>query len=408
MDEPDEPQPDPTPPDFDESAATVLSQTPTLETEDLPAGMTPRELAHTLQGKTLDQFHLQQFVGGGGMGVVFKALDTTLDRVVAVKVVASHSLSTEDLKRRFLVEAQSAARLDHPNIARVYDSGRSRGLPYIVFEYIEGMNIRDLVINHGPLPLGDALSYSYQIAHALAHASQRDVVHRDIKPSNILVTREGQAKLVDMGLARFYQVDTSEEELTNTGVTLGTFDYISPEQARDPRLADTRSDIYSLGCTLFYMLAGHPPFSQGTPAQKLLQHQGDQPPELLDLRPEIPEPVGELVQNMLEKRPEDRPQTPLELVGALADLLRSQGLQTPQALAPPPRVPVFEQSHAWRRHAPWVLPIVGLLLVSGLMFAIRHNTTDDLPWPTLQKKSDAPIEEEPLLLFKNDAPPSTE
>jgi len=349
--------------------------------------MTPRELALALKGQMLDQFHMQQFVGGGGMGVVFKARDTTLDRIVAVKVVASHSLSTEDLKKRFLVEAQSAARLDHPNIARIYDSGRSRGLPYIVFEYIEGANIRDLVIKHGPLPLGDALSYTYQIAHALTHASQRDVIHRDIKPSNILVTRDGQAKLVDMGLARFHQVDATEEDLTNTGVTLGTFDYISPEQARDPRVADTRSDIYSLGCTLFYMLAGHPPFSQATPAQKLLKHQGERPPELLVLRPELPETVGKLVQCMLAKQPENRPQTPTELVVALADLLQTEGLQVPQTLATPPVVPVFRTPRAWRRHLPWVLPIAALLAISSWMSSTGRQATDKVPWPEIPTSS---------------------
>jgi len=367
MDQSSEPQSPKDQEDFDESEATVLSPNSKLKAEDLPTGMTPRELALALKGEMLDQFHMQQFVGGGGMGVVFKARDTTLDRVVAVKVVASHSLSTEDLKKRFLIEAQSAARLDHPNIARIYDSGRSRGLPYIVFEYIEGANIRDLVLNHGPLPLGDALSYTCQIAHALTHASQRDVIHRDIKPSNILVTHDGQAKLVDMGLARFYQVDAPEEELTNTGVTLGTFDYISPEQARDPRVADTRSDIYSLGCTLFYMLAGHPPFSQATPAQKLLKHQGERPPELLTLRPELPETVGKLVQCMLAKQPEDRPQTPTELVVALADLLQTEGLQVPQTLSPPPVIPVFQTPQAWRRHLPWALPIAALLAISSWM-----------------------------------------
>ena len=363
--------------DFEESSATVLTPTSTLRAEELPAGMTPRELAHALQGEMLDQFLLEQFVGGGGMGVVFKALDTTLDRVVAIKIVASQSISAEDIQRRFLVEAQSAARLDHPNIARVYDSGRSRGLPYIVLEYIAGINIRDLVLNHGPLPLGDALSYGYQIAHALAHAWQRDVVHRDIKPSNILITSEGQAKLVDMGLARFYEVGTSEVELTNTGVTLGTFDYISPEQALDPRAADARSDIYSLGCTLFFMLVGHPPFSQGTAAQKLLQHQGDRPPELLALRPDIPEAVDKLVQRMLAKRPEDRPSSPVELVAALAALLQEQGLPAPQALAPLPMPLRSQRAAAWRRHAPWMVPIAALLAINAwINFPSNESTAD--------------------------------
>src|SRR5688500_5152708 len=195
-----------------ESDATVIGAQTSVTPLNYPRGLTSRELAHALRGEMLGHFLLQQFIGGGGMGVVFKALDTTLDRVVAVKVVASHRMDDEDLQRRFLVEAQSTARLDHPNIARVHYIGRDRGLPYIVFEYIEGMNLREMAARRGVLPVGEAISYVYQIAHALAHAWQRDVVHRDIKPSNILVTPDGQAKLVDMGLARLTQVDATDEE----------------------------------------------------------------------------------------------------------------------------------------------------------------------------------------------------
>ena len=372
---------------YSESDATVLTPTSALQAADLPAGMTPRELAGALQGEMLDHFKLQQFVGGGGMGVVFKALDTTLDRVVAVKVVASRSISNEDLQRRFLIEAQSAARLDHPNIARVYDSGRSRGLPYIVFEYIEGANIRDIVVNHGPLPLGDALSFSYQIAHALAHAWQRDVVHRDIKPSNILVNQEGLAKLVDMGLARLYQVGAPEEDLTNTGVTLGTFDYISPEQARDPRLADARSDIYSLGCTLFYMLAGHAPFSEGTAAQKLLKHQEDKPPELQALRDDIPESLDRLVRRMLAKRPEERPQSSTEVVKELGSVIQEIGLHLPQALSPLPSAVSIQPGPNWQRHIPWVVPVIVLFLMTIWLSPGEETSSDMNPFPAIRKPS---------------------
>ena len=237
------------------------------------------ETGSLLEGERLGQFQLQKFIGGGGMGVVFRALDTTLNREVAVKVLSRDQASDEEALRRFRNEAQSAARLNHDNIARVYYVGEDRGVHYIVFEFIEGVNIRDLVEQAGPLPLAEALSYTYQIAEALDHASQRDVIHRDIKPSNVLITPDGRAKLVDMGLARLEQVAQADNDLTASGVTLGTFDYISPEQARDPRSADVRSDLYSLGCSFFYMLTGRPPFPDGTVLQKLLQHQGDDPPD---------------------------------------------------------------------------------------------------------------------------------
>ena len=300
------------------------------------------------------------------MGAVFKALDTTLDRIVAVKVVASQQISNEDLQRRFLVEAQSTARLDHPNIARIHYVGRDRGLPYIVFEYIEGINLRDLVANHGAIPVGDALSYTCQIAHALAHAWQKEVVHRDIKPSNILITPDGQAKLVDMGLARLHHVETQDDDLTNTGVTLGTFDYISPEQARDPREADTRSDIYSLGCTLFYMLVGKPPFAEGTAVQKLLKHQDQVPPILTSLQPNIPDSVAQLTHSMLAKAPELRPQTPTDLVKRCYQIFQELGIQPPTSLPPLQIAAAPQINAAWVKHLPWMIPIALLLLIAML------------------------------------------
>ena len=350
-----------------EYEATVLSKAKPLSAEDFPAGLTPKELALALQGEVLGHFHLQKFIGGGGMGVVFKALDTTLDRVVAVKVVASRSISDEDLQKRFLVEAQSTARLDHPNIARIHFVGRDRGLPFIVFEFIDGANLRDLVASEGLVPLPESLDFTYQIAHALNHAWCREVVHRDIKPSNILINREGVVKLVDMGLARLNHVGSPEEELTNTGETLGTFDYISPEQARDPRLADIRSDIYSLGCTLFYMLVGRPPFADGTAVQKLLQHQEDVPPDVRDYRHDVPESVSVLIRQMLAKQPTDRPQTPTELIQELTEICQELGIPLTQTL-PPLQIPRRRiRRPRWRDHVHWIIPVGALLLVAGVM-----------------------------------------
>jgi len=213
------------------------------------------------------------------------------------------------------------------------------------------------------------------------HAWQREVVHRDIKPSNILVTQDGQAKLVDMGLARLEQLEHAEAtkaDLTSSGVTLGTFDYISPEQARDPRSADTRSDIYSLGCTLFFMLSGRPPFPDGTTLQKLLQHQADRPPDVRQLRPDTPAAVADVLQTMLAKKPEERFQNPAELVAALGVVAEQLGIGRPLGAAPAEWLAPSQEPSWLRSHAAWLVPVV--LLVLGVI-GLELWTIGDQPAP---------------------------
>lgn len=350
------------PSSFAPNEQTVISKRAPLPapSETLPASR-PAQIGKSLEGQHLGQFTLEEFVGGGGMGAVFRAVDTTLDRIVAVKVV-SNDQTDEDTLRRFRNEAQSAARLDHPNIARVYSVGEEGGWNYIVFEFIEGVNVRDLVVHKGPLPLDEAVSYIIQVADALEHASQRDVVHRDIKPSNLLVMQDGRAKLVDMGLARLHQVESSAEDLTATGVTLGTFDYISPEQARDPRDTDVRSDLYSLGCTFYYMLTGMPPFPEGTVLQKLLSHSSEPPPDPRDLRADLPAEVSVITMKLMAKIPTQRYQRPAELTLELMRLCESLGLVAPQAgslLLPTQESTVSKIAV----HLPWLVPVCLLVAI---------------------------------------------
>jgi serine/threonine-protein kinase len=326
-----------------------------------------------LPGERLGHFELLKYVGGGGMGKVFRALDTRLARSVALKILSPEHAADAETVQRFQNEAQSAARLDHENIARVYYVGEDRGLHYIAFEFIEGVNVRDMVVTRGALPLAEAVSFTLQVADALAHAAARNVVHRDIKPSNLLITPAGQAKLIDMGLARLREVDAAAD-LTASGVTLGTFDYISPEQARDPRNADVRSDIYSLGCTFFFMPTGRPPFVGGTMLQKLLQHQADQPPEVRQFRPDLPEEVSRILRKMLAKDPRHRYATPAELVRDLSVVARAAGLRP---TAPGGRtwiVPAKRAVPQYYRHLPW---IVSLLALIAIVFAL------DYLWPYL-------------------------
>jgi eukaryotic-like serine/threonine-protein kinase len=366
-----------------ETQPTVITKTPSLAHYPL-SGLHPRDMGRLLEGERLGHFDLLEYVGGGGMGAVFRALDTMLNRTVAVKVLSQDQSSDEETLRRFQNEAQSAARLDHENISRVYYVGEDRGWHYIVFEFIEGINLRDSVEQRGPLPLFDAVSYTLQITDALLHASHRDVVHRDIKPSNVLITPDGRAKLVDMGLARLHQVEPQGNDLTASGVTLGTFDYISPEQARDPRSADVRSDIYSLGCTLYFMLTARPPFPDGTVLQKLLQHQGDEPPDVRTFRSDLPDDFLAILNRMLAKSPDKRFQSPAELVGELNAFATRHGLQPASAgnaawLAPTPTPLSF-----WERHLPWMVPMAVLILLVAILSQIWARSGDQSHPPPLQ------------------------
>ena len=350
---------------------TIISSRPPMAVQPVSDGVSD-SAARILQGRILPgdhlgHFDLVQYVGGGGMGRVFRALDTRLARTVALKVLAPDQAADRDTLLRFQHEAQSAARLDHDNIARVYYVGEDRGLHYIVFEFIAGVNIRELVEAKGPLPLAEAISYTLQAAEALAHAAQRNVVHRDIKPSNLLITPEGQVKLIDMGLARLREINSAAADLTASGITLGTFDYISPEQARDPRNADVRSDLYSLGCTFFYMLTGRPPFPGGTVLQKLLQHQGDQPPDVRQFRPELPEGVARVLRRTLAKEPRHRYADPAEMVTDLLVLAHEAGIHPGMAGGKSWMAEETPAAALVRRHLPWAAPLAAFVLMVLLL-----------------------------------------
>src|SRR5262245_48649760 len=265
---------------------TVLSSSSSkslLAVSSDPAAPVVRELA----GEMLAHFRLDDYVGVGGMGAVFRATDMRLDRPVALKILPPEQARDPEIVQRFQHEARASARLDHENIARVFFVGEDRGLHFIAFEFVEGVNVRELITQCGPLPPHEVVNYALQITGALLHATSRGVVHRDIKPSNIIITLAGRAKLVDMGLARNFE-RRHDGGLTQSNITLGTFDYIAPEQARDPRSADVRSDIYSLGCTLFHMLTGQPPYPEGHVPQKLLKHQAESTPDPRDHNPQVP------------------------------------------------------------------------------------------------------------------------
>lgn len=342
---------------------TVISVRPVGRSSS--AGTKTTAMPIGLQGTRLAHFELLEFVGGGGMGAVYRGHDLKLDRPVAIKVLAREQASDSDLVRRFQNEARSAARLDHDNIARVYDFGEDSGWHYIVFEFVEGQNVRDLVQQSGPLAVADAMHYTQQLAMALHHAAERDVVHRDIKPSNVVLNQSDHVKLVDMGLARLHQIDAPGDDLTASGVTLGTFDYISPEQARDPRVADVRSDIYSLGCTLFFMLTGSPPFPHGTALQKLLSHTNDPAPDPRQFRGDIPDEVVGLMQRMMAKDPNQRYQDPREIIVEIGQMCQRFGWEERHHF---PTLIVHSHQRAvgfWERQLTWMGPIAMVAAIAA-------------------------------------------
>ncbi len=267
----------------------------------------------SLRGRRLAHFELIEPIGVGGMAAVLRARDTQLDRIVALKILPPEMAADPENVRRFHQEARSAAKLDHENIARVFFCGEDQRLHFIAFEFVEGDNLRTILERRARLPVGEALHYVLQVSAGLAHASRRGVVHRDIKPSNIIITPNGRAKLVDMGLARSLGPQ-AEADLTQSGVTLGTFDYISPEQALEPRDADVRSDIYSLGCTFYHVLTGRPPVPEGTAAKKLHHHQHVKPIDPRHLVPGLPDDVAVVLDRMIAKQPKDRYSSPELLV----------------------------------------------------------------------------------------------
>ncbi len=301
-------------------------ESPTIISSTRPRTAFDAMLAGTFAGRTLGHFELLEIVGSGGMAAVLKARDLDLSRIVALKILPPEMAVDPENVERFKQEARAAAKLDHDNIARVYHCGEDQGLHFIAFEFVEGDNLRQrMEACGGKIPVREAVTLMYQVSRGLAHASERGVVHRDIKPSNIIITPEGNAKVVDMGLARSLDARVGGQ-LTHSGVTLGTFDYISPEQAIEPRLADVRSDIYSLGCTFYHLLSGHAPVPEGTVARKLDAHKNLTPPDVRTYNPEVPAELAAVINRMMAKDPAQRYQHPDVAAGQLRDLARKMGV----------------------------------------------------------------------------------
>jgi serine/threonine-protein kinase len=253
---------------------------------------------------TIGSYKLVQQLGSGGMSSVFRAIHAETGHEVAVKVLPRYLAKNPTLLQRFLREAKSAEALEHPNIVSIYDRGSEQGRYYLVLEYVAGGDLHDRVRNHGALAISEAVDVIKAVCRGLNHAASRGLIHRDIKPANLLVTADGKVKIIDLGLA--LQVEDEDERVTRDGTTVGTVDYMAPEQARDSRATSVRSDIYSLGCTFYYLLTGSPPYPGGDVSEKLRRHAAGPVPDLRALRPEAPEGLARIVHKMMAKRPEKR------------------------------------------------------------------------------------------------------
>jgi formylglycine-generating enzyme required for sulfatase activity len=264
------------------------------------------------------RYRILKELGRGGMGVVYHAEQTMMDRQVAIKVINKALLDQPDALERFEREVRAAAKLIHPNIVIAYDAERAGDLHMLVMEFVEGQSLDHVLRREGPLPVLHACMYARQTALGLQHAHERGMVHRDIKPHNLMLTPKGQVKILDFGLAKVASERGTGGGLTAANAYMGTPDYSAPEQATDARTADIRADIYSLGCTLYCLLAGRPPFREETPVQTILAHLEKEPAPLPQLRPEVPAGLWLVVARMLAKAPAERYQAPAEAALALA------------------------------------------------------------------------------------------
>jgi serine/threonine protein kinase len=297
----------------------------TLAKELLRRGwLTAYQINSLFQGRgkelLLGTYVLLERLGEGGMGLVFKARHVKLGRVVALKVIRKEKLANPQAIRRFKREIQMASKLSHPNVVLAFDADQVGSTHFYAMEYVDGSDLAERLEEPTPLPVAEARDYLRQAARGLQHAHERGLVHRDIKPANLLVTGGGRLKILDMGLARLNNPaldDLETSHLTQEGSVMGTVDYLAPEQALDSHTVDIRADLYGLGCTIYHLLTGQVPFPGGTALQRLLRHREELAQPVEELRPDVPPHLAGIIRKLMAKRPEDRYQSPAELLAAL-------------------------------------------------------------------------------------------
>lgn len=344
-------------------------------------------------------------LGAGGMGVVYRGEHRLMERAVALKVLNPRLLKNPAAVERFRVEVRAAARLSHPNIVAAWDADEAGGLQMLVMEFIEGISIARQVEKAGPIPTRHACSFARQAAIGLQHAFEKGMVHRDIKPQNLMLTRDGCVKILDFGLARFAQERIPAENsstvasksgtaapeipagLTRDGSALGTPEFMAPEQILNARTADIRADIFSLGCTLFFMLSGRSPFAQAAALARLISPLNRQAPDIRAALPDIPTALATLIKDMLATDPADRPQIPADVANALEPFCKPappaqpppSPKTTPARAAKPPRQRKIADLVSRRRATLSVL--AALLTVTLLLTAFPKQSSSPGPSP---------------------------
>ena len=309
------------------------------------------------RGFVLGKFRLLRLLGAGGMSSVYLAENPTLKKQVAIKILPLKRVDQSSFLARFEREARTAFQLSHQNIARAFDLEQAGGIHFIVMEHVDGVDLHARVKQEGPLDLREAVDSVRQAALGLHYAHEEGLVHRDIKPANLMLDRKGNIKILDLGLA-LADDDDRAASLTreHDEKVLGTADYLAPEQATDSHVADRRSDIYALGCTLFYLLVGRAPFAKGKVAERIRAHIKEPPPNILDERPDVPPPIAELYFRMMEKHPDARPQTAQEVADALGVWLKATTGAPAGPAAPPRRGPPRRAGGTALAPAPVVRP----------------------------------------------------
>ena len=282
-------------------------------------------LAGKHRGFRLGKYKLLGQIGKGGMSSVYLAEHELMKRRVAIKVLPRNRVGDSSYLERFRLEARAVAKLDDPNIVRAYDIDNEGDVHYIVMEYVDGQDLHQIIVGQGALDYDTAADYIAQVAMGLQHAHEMGLVHRDIKPANCLVDRHSTVKLLDLGLAKLTEDDQASLTMANEENVLGTADYLAPEQALNSHEADSRSDIYSLGCTLYFLLTGSPPFPEGSISERLLKHQTARPESIFKARPDCAASLVEICEIMMSKKPADRFQSAGEVAQQLKSWLADRG-----------------------------------------------------------------------------------